>query len=62
MNQSEKFRENAANCAILAKQAKLEPARVRYRRMETAWLCLAEEQDWLDGVVPTSTKTKTPPE
>ena len=62
MNQSEKFRENAANCALLAKQAKLETARIRYRRMETAWLCLAEEQDWLDGVLTTGTKTKTPPE
>lgn len=62
MNQSEKFRENAANCALLAKQAKLETARIRYRRMESAWLSLAEEQDWLDGVVPNSTKMRTPPE
>jgi hypothetical protein len=51
MSQSEKFRENAANCAMLAGQAKLGPAKVRYLRMEEAWLCLAEEQDWLDGVV-----------
>jgi hypothetical protein len=24
----------------------------RYKRMEAAWLALAEEQDWLDGEVP----------
>jgi hypothetical protein len=52
MKQSDKFRENAANCAMLAKDAKHGPARIRYKRMETAWLSLAEEQDWLDGKVP----------
>lgn len=52
MKQSDKFRENATNCATLAKQAKHGPARIRYKRMETAWLSLADEQDWLDGVVP----------
>jgi hypothetical protein len=27
-----------------------EPARNRFKRMEAAWLALAEEEDWLDGV------------
>jgi hypothetical protein len=52
MKESDKFRENAANCAMLARDAKRGPARIRYERMETAWLSLADEQDWLDGVVP----------
>ena len=52
MKESDKFRENAANCAMLAKDAKHGPARIRYKRMETAWLSLADEQDWLDGEVP----------
>ncbi len=46
---SDDYRENARNCAELAAEAKNEPARNRYRRMEAAWLALAEEQDWLDG-------------
>jgi hypothetical protein len=52
VKQSDKFRENAANCALLAQQAKHGAARIRYKRMETAWLSLADEQDWLDGEVP----------
>jgi hypothetical protein len=52
MKESDKFRENAANCAMLAKDAKHGPARIRYKRMETAWMSLADEQDWLDGEVP----------
>ncbi len=46
---SDDYRENARNCAELAAEAKNEPARNRYKRMEAAWLALAEEQDWLDG-------------
>jgi hypothetical protein len=52
VKESDQYRENAANCALLAQQAKHGPARIRFRRMETAWLCLADEQDWLDGEVP----------
>ena len=51
MKQSEIFRENAENCAHLAESAGGEPAYLRYRRMEAAWLALADEQDWLDGEV-----------
>ena len=54
---SNDYRENARNCAELAADAKNEPARNRYMRMEAAWLALAEEQDWLDGnVVPETEK------
>jgi hypothetical protein len=49
---SETFRENAGNCAELAATAQNEPTKNRYKRMESAWLALAEEQDWLDGHVP----------
>lgn len=51
MKQSEIFRETAENCAHLAEIAKSEPAHQRYKRMEAAWLALADEQDWLDGEV-----------
>jgi hypothetical protein len=51
MKQSEIFRENADNCAQLAEQASNGPAFHRYKRMETAWRSLAEEQAWLDGEV-----------
>ena len=37
---------------MLATQAKDEVARLRYKRMEAAWLSLAHEQEWLDGEVP----------
>jgi hypothetical protein len=51
MKQSEIFRENAENCAHLAEGAANEPTFLRYKRMEAAWLALANEQDWLDGEV-----------
>jgi hypothetical protein len=51
MKQSEIFRDNAENCAQLAENAAGEPAFQRYKRMEAAWLALADEQDWLDGEV-----------
>ena len=56
MKQSEIFRQNAENCAHLAEAATSEPTFLRYKRMEAAWLALADEQDWLDGEVsPTRT-------
>jgi len=33
----------------MAEAAQGEPAYNRYRRMQVAWLALAEDQDWLDG-------------
>ena len=51
MKQSEIFRENAENCAHLAEAATNDPTFLRYKRMEAAWLALAEEQDWLDGEI-----------
>jgi hypothetical protein len=49
MKQSDIFRENAEKCAHLAEAAATDPGFVRYKRMEAAWLALANEQDWLDG-------------
>lgn len=51
MKQSDVFRDNAENCRELAEKAE-GPAFRRYMRMAQAWVALAEEQDWLDGVVP----------
>ena len=50
--QSEIFRDNAENCADKAETAKDEPTRKRFKRMEVAWLALADQQDWLDGKQP----------
>jgi hypothetical protein len=33
----------------MAATADSEPARNRFKRMEAAWLALAEEEDWLGG-------------
>ena len=49
MKKSDTYRANAHNCAEMAAAADKEPARNRFKRMETAWLALAEEADWLDG-------------
>jgi hypothetical protein len=49
LKQSDSFRDNAQNCAFLAERAKDDAALQRFKRMEAAWLALAEEQDWLDG-------------
>jgi hypothetical protein len=49
MNKSQEYRDNAANCAELAAAAQEGPAHNRYKRMEAAWLALAEEEEWLDG-------------
>jgi hypothetical protein len=56
MKQSDHFRENAENCAQLAELATDDATHKRYKRMEAAWLALAEEQDWLDGEVQPNTK------
>ena len=50
--QSDQYRQNAQNCAEMAERAKSEPSYRRFKRMEDAWLALAEEQDWLDGEIP----------
>jgi hypothetical protein len=54
MKPSEVYREKAENCALLAEgeSTRHGPAYKRYRRMQAAWLALAEEQEWLDGEVP----------
>ena len=61
MKQSEIFRENAQNCVRLAEATTNEPLHLRYKRMEAAWLALADEQDWLDGEVPPIDTTNRPP-
>ena len=52
LSKSEEHRENARNCGELAAEAKDLPSKNRFRRMRDAWLALAEEQDWLDGQIP----------
>jgi hypothetical protein len=47
--QSKTFRDY---CADKAETAKDEPTRKRFKRMEVAWLALADQQDWLDGEQP----------
>jgi hypothetical protein len=59
MKQSDHFRENAENAPQLAERAQDEPTYLRYKRMEAAWRALADEQDWLDGVV--GPEEKKPP-
>jgi hypothetical protein len=49
LTKSEEYRENARNCGEFAGEARDFPSKNRYRRMQDAWLALAEEQDWLDG-------------
>ena len=46
---SDIYRQNADNCLQLTEAALDEAAHKRFKRMEAAWLALAEEQDWLDG-------------
>ena len=57
MKQSDADRENSDNCRRLSENALDEPQRKRYLRMAEAWKALAEEQDWLDGEPPDSSKT-----
>jgi hypothetical protein len=49
IKQSDIYRQNAENCMQMTEAAEGEPAYNRFKRMEAAWLALAEEQDWLDG-------------
>jgi hypothetical protein len=49
IKESDNYRQNADNCLQLAEAAQDEATYKRYKRMEAAWLALAEEQDWLDG-------------
>lgn len=50
LSKSQEYRENARNCGELAEQAENLPSKNRFKRMQDAWLALAEEQDWLDGM------------
>ena len=52
MKESQKYLENAENCADLAELAPSPAERKRFTRMRDAWLSLAESQAWLDGEIP----------
>jgi hypothetical protein len=56
LSKSEEYRENARNRGELAAEAKDLPSKNRFRRMQDAWLALAEEQDWLDGQIPSANR------
>jgi hypothetical protein len=49
IKESDIYRQNADNCQQLAEAAQNDASYKRFKRMEAAWLALAEEQDWLDG-------------
>lgn len=51
-SRSEHLRDNAGHCLSLEGTAPDEAGRKQFRRMGDAWLALAENQDWLDGVTP----------
>jgi hypothetical protein len=52
MKQLNIYRKNAENCMQMAEAAEAEPAYNRFKRMEAAWLALAEEQGGLHGEHP----------
>jgi len=46
------MRQSADNCFALAEKYQDDaPTRLRYMRMAIAWQDLADNQDWLDGLV-----------
>lgn len=51
MKHSDILIENAENCLKLAEDRSDQPSFKRFRRMAKAWLALAREKDWLDGVI-----------
>jgi len=60
-------RQTGAGSDRAHQSATNQPLHLRYKRMEAAWLALANEQDWLDGEitpthVETGLKAKKPPE
>jgi hypothetical protein len=60
MTTLEELWENAENCALLAEEAKTEPTRRRFERMQQAWLALIETEAWLAGnVSPIPLRTAT---
>lgn len=52
MTRSDQLRQNAENCAELAKASESDPKKKRYERMAEGWNSVAETQDWLDGEKP----------
>jgi hypothetical protein len=54
------MRMNAENCLVLAESANGKPSRARYMRMAAAWNSLANNKDWLDGVLVSNHATLQP--
>jgi len=48
MSLADIFRDNAEECAFLAKRAEDEETKLTFKRMEEAWRTLAQEQDRLN--------------
>jgi hypothetical protein len=57
MSLADLYRDNAADCAFLAKRAEDEETKVALMRMEAAWRTLASQQERLD-----TKRWKRPPE
>jgi len=56
---SQNFLDNANNCAAMAREAKAEPDRKRFTRMEASWRQLAKANDWLEGrITPVAAEEK----
>jgi hypothetical protein len=49
MSLADIFRDNAADCAFLAKRAEDEETKLALLRMEAAWRTLANQQERLDA-------------
>jgi len=48
---AETMRRNAFDCRTRAETLKDEAARLKYLQMADAWNSLADNKDWLDGVL-----------
>jgi hypothetical protein len=48
---AETMRRNAFHCRARAETLKDEAARLKYLQMADAWNSLADNKDWLDGVL-----------
>jgi hypothetical protein len=49
MSQADTFRDNAEDCAFLARRAEDEDTKLTLMRMEAAWRTLANQQERLDS-------------
>jgi hypothetical protein len=56
VSNAKKYQIFAANCSGLAEGSNCQPDRTRFLRMEQSWLALAENEDWLAGLLPPSAR------